>query len=537
MKTYVFGHKKPDTDTVCSSIAYAYLKQCLGMDVEPRVLGDINKETKFALSSFNVEEPKYLNDVRIRIKDMKYLKNAYLNEHMSLEDSFNLMHEMNVTGLPMIDDESNLKGYINLKDICKYMIEGDLYSLETNYNNLLKVIGGKGILQFDNEIRGNLIAAAYRSTTFMDEIKLTNNDILIVGDRTKIMEYAIDCHVKMLIITGNFNIPAELLAKANTNKVNVIVSKEPTYVVSTKARLANFVYLACNQVNPVTFRESDYRDDFITIAEQSNHTNYPVIHNDKCVGMIRLVDQNSYDKHQCILVDHNFNEQSADGIDQANILEVVDHHNIGLFKSSLPISFRVMPVGCTSTIIYQIYQENKVEIPKNIAGIMLSAILSDTLIFKSPTTTELDIVTAKRLAQIAEVNIDEYGINMFKAGTSIDDMSIEEIFQQDFKSFKADANSIGISQVMTLNIDSILDNKNDYIKHLNNLATTMEYKVVLMFVTDIIKNGSYIFFNENAKDIVSSAYHLKDLEQGLFLDGVVSRKKQMLPKLLDYLTK
>ncbi len=537
MKTYVFGHKKPDTDTVCSSIAYAYLKQCLGMDVEPRVLGDVNKETKYALNYFNVEEPKYLNDVKIRVKDMKYLRNAYLNENMAIEDSFNLMHEMNVTGLPMIDNDHNLKGYVNLKDICKYMIEGDLYTLETSYDNIVKIVDGKEILKFDNEIKGNVIAAAYRSTTFMDEIKLSNNNILIVGDRTKIIQYAIESKVKMVIVSGNFNIPAELIAMANKNKVNIIVSKSPTYVVSTKARLANYVYLTCNQKNPITFRESDYRDDFIHIAEQSNHTNYPVIHKDKCVGMIRLIDQNNYDKHQCILVDHNFNEQSADGIDEANILEVVDHHNIGLFKSSLPISFRVMPVGCTSTIIYQIYQENKVDIPKNIAGLMLSAILSDTLIFKSPTTTELDIKTAKKLAEIAEVDIEKYGIDMFKSGTSIDGMSIEEIFQQDYKSFKADNHSIGISQVMTLNIDSILDNKDDYIKHLNTVANTLEYKVVLMFVTDIIKNGSYIFFNESAKDIVANAYHIDNLEQGLFLDGIVSRKKQMLPKLLDYLQK
>ena len=537
MKTYVFGHKKPDTDTVCSSIAYAYLKQCLGMDVEPRVLGAVNKETKYALDYFDVEEPKYLNDVRIRVKDMKYLKDAYLNEKMSIEDAFNIMHEMNVTGLPMIDNDHNLTGYINLKDICKYMIEGNLYNLETSYDNILKVVDGRSVLQFDDEIRGNVIAAAYRSSTFMDEIRLSNNDILIVGDRTKIIQYAIESKVKMVIISGNFNIPAEIIAMANKNRVNIIVSKAPTYVVSTKARLANYVYLTCNQKNPVTFRESDYRDDFITVAEQSNHTNYPVIHNDKCVGMIRLVDQNNYDKHQCILVDHNFNEQSADGIDQANILEVVDHHNIGLFKSSLPISFRVMPVGCTSTIIYQIYHENKVEIPKNIAGLMLSAILSDTLIFKSPTTTDLDIKTAKKLAEIADVDIDTYGLEMFKAGTSIDDMSVEEIFQQDYKSFKADIHSIGISQVMTLNIDAILDKKDEYIKHLNTVANTLEYKVVLMFVTDIIKNGSYIFYNESAKDLVSSAYHIKDLEQGLFLDGVVSRKKQMLPKLLDYLQK
>lgn len=537
MKTFVFGHKKPDTDSVCSAISYAYLKQQLGMDAEARVLGDLNLETKYVLDYFNVEEPKYLNDVKIQIKNMKYLKGAYINENVSLSNAFDKMHELNVTGLPMVDKDNELKGYVNLKDICKYLIEGDLFELNTTYDNIVSTIDGKQVLKFNEDIKGNLIAAAYRSKTFMDEINLGSNDILIVGDRLNIIDYAIESKIKLLIITGDFNIPAQTLIKASQNKINIIVSSEPTYVVSSKIRLSNYVSCSCTQKSPITFRESSYRDDFISIAEKSNHTNYPVIHHDKCVGMIRLVDQNNYEKCQCILVDHNFDEQSADGIDEANILEVVDHHNIGLFKSSMPISFRSMPVGCTSTIIYQIYKENHIDIPKHIAGIMLSAILSDTLIFKSPTTTQLDIDTASSLAKIANVDINEFGISMFKAGTSIDNMSIEDVFEQDFKNFKADSNSIGISQVMTLNINSILDKKDEYIKLLNTMSNTFDYKVVLMFVTDIIENGSYIFYNDSAKEIIKNAYELDELKQGLFLKDIVSRKKQMLPKLLDYLQK
>ena len=537
MKTYIFGHKRPDTDSVCSAISYAYLKKQLGVDAEAKVLGDINLETKYVLNRFNIPEPKYLNDVKIQIRNMKYLKNTYINENTSIEEVFNIMQDLNVTGLPMVDKDKYLKGYVNLKDICRYMIHGDLYSLNTSYDNILKVLDGNSILKFDNEIKGTIITAVYKSQTFMDTVTLNSNNILIVGDRLNIMEYAIKSGVKMLIIVGDFKLPANLLLEASLKKINIISTQSLTYVTSSRIRLSNYISLSCTQKNPITLKTTDYRDEFLAIAEKNNHTNYPVVdHNNKCVGMIRLIDQNSFDKCNCILVDHNQDSQSVDGIEEANILEVIDHHNIGVFASNFPISFRVMPVGCTATIICQIYEENNIDIPENIAGIMLSAILSDTLLFKSPTTTDLDIETANKLAKIAKVDVEQYGLEMFKAGTSIDKLDYHDIFEQDFKTYKIDNYNIGISQVMTLNIDSIHKDVDKYLDILNNMDT-MDYKVSLMFVTDVIKDGSYIFYNESSKDIISSAYNLKDLKQGLFLPGIVSRKKQMLPKLLDYLQK
>ena len=204
MKTYVFGHKSPDTDSMCSAISYSYLKNQLGMETEPRVLGNLNLETKFVLKYFNVSEPKYLNDVKIQIRNMKYLKDAYIMEESSIQDAFNKMHELNVTGLPLIDKNNNLKGYINLKDICKYMIDGNLNKLHTSYDNIIKTLDAKPILKFDEVIDGELIAAAYKSQTFMDSVTLNNNNILIVGDRANIMEYAISSGVKMLIVVGDF---------------------------------------------------------------------------------------------------------------------------------------------------------------------------------------------------------------------------------------------------------------------------------------------------------------------------------------------
>ena len=537
MKTYVFGHKRPDTDSVCSAIAYAYLKKQLGIDAEARVLGDINLETKYVLNRFNIPEPKYLNDVKIQIKNMKYLKDAYIDENVSLEDAFNKMQELDVTGLPMIDLDKNLKGYVNLKDISRYMIHGDLYTLNTSYDNILSVLDGTSILRFDEEIKGTIITAVYKSQTFMDTVELNSNNILIVGDRLNIMEYAIKSNVKMLIIVGDFKIPAKLLLEASVKKINIINTPNLTYVASSRIRLSNYISLACNQKNPISLKTTDYRDEFMSILEKNNHTNYPVVDkSNHCVGMIRLIDQNNYEKCNCILVDHNQDSQSVDGIEEANILEVVDHHNIGIFGSNAPISFRVMPVGCTSTIIYQIYKENNIDIPNYIAGAMLSAILSDTLLFKSPTTTEMDVITAKKLAEIAKVNIEEYGLEMFKAGTSIKGLDYHDIFEQDFKTYKVDNYNVGISQIMTLNIDSINENIDKYLDILNNMDT-MDYKVSLMFVTDVIKDGSYIFYNESAKEIVENTYHLDNIKQGLFLPGIISRKKQMVPKLLDYLQK
>ena len=538
MKTYVFGHKKPDTDSVCSAIAYAYLKNKLGMEAEARVLGDINLETKFVLKYFNIPEPRYLNDVKIQIRNMKYLSDAYVNENESIEDAFEKMHDLNVTGLPMVNDDKELTGYVNLKDISKYLIQGNLYNLNTTYDNILNTLNGKSILKFDDSIQGNIIAAAYKSKTFMEEIELKNSDILIVGDRLNILEYAIKSKVKMLIIVGDFKLPAETLIAASKNKVNIISTPDLTYVASNKIRFANYVSLVCNQKNPIYFKRSDYRDEFIDVANKTDHTNYPIVnHDNKCVGMIRLVDQNNYDKCQCILVDHNQDVQSVDGIHEANILEVIDHHNLGVFQTSLPISFRVMPVGCTATIIYQIYKENHIEIPKDIAGIMLSAILSDTLLFKSPTTTQIDIDTANNLAKISNIDIEEYGMKMFKAGTSIKGMDIQDIFDQDFKSYKIDNMNVGISQVMTLNIENILEHKDEYINLLNNMSSSFDYKVSLMFVTDVIKNGSYVFYNEKAKDIIQSVYQINNIEEGVFLPNIVSRKKQMFPKLMEYLVK
>ena len=530
--TYVIGHKKPDTDSVCASISYSYLKNKLGWTTEPRVLGNINKETKFALDYFKVEEPKYLNDVKVQIKNMSYLKDAYINEHTSIAKTFEELQRLGVTGLPLVDENNKLKGYINVKEMAKNIIQGDIYELNTSYQNILEVLKGKEVLKFDDEIKGEIIAAAYKSKTFTEGIELNHNNILIVADRQYIIDYAIDCGVKLIIIVGDRTFPEELIEKAREKQVNVISTPDSTYVTANRMKLCNYIETININPNPVKFTDSDYRDDFITISNKLGHTNYPIVNQDNtCVGMLRLIDQNNYEKYNVILVDHNQPAQSVDGLEEADIMEIIDHHNLGNLGTQIPIQFRSMPVGCTCTLIYQIYKENNIEIPENIAGLMLSAILSDTLLLKSPTTTDMDVEVARKLAAIANLDIQEYGMAMLKAGSSIAGMSISEIVEEDFKTFKLGETSIGIGQVMTLDFEEIAKDMPKYIAHLDEMCVKNNYKLAVLFVTDAVKNGSYLLYSTGSEAVVAEAYKIKEAAEGTYLPDMVSRKKQMYPAL------
>ncbi len=531
----IFGHKIPDTDSVCASISLSYLKNKLGVKATPRVLGSINKETKFVLDYFNVEEPAFLNDVKVQIRNMHYDKTAMINQNESIFATYKKLSDLGVTGLPIIDDDKNLMGYVNVKNISRYLIEGNSNLLDTSYDNIISSLNAREILRFDEKIKGNILAAAYKSETFVTNVKLHNDDILIVGDRYKIMEYAINSGIKLLVIVNNGDLPDDLIEKAKNNKVNVVSVPIGTYKCSNMIRLCNYIKLLNINPNPVSFTEFDYRTDFLAISGKLGHTNYPIVDNkNRCVGMMRLVDANNYEKINVILVDHNNPVQSADGLDESNIIEVIDHHNLSDLGTSIPINFRSMPVGCTNTIIYLLYQDNKIEIPKDIAGLMLSAILSDTLLLQSPTTTDLDREIADKLAKIAGVEIKEYGMKMLKAASSVAGMTINDMIDSDIKSFNCNDNNFVIGQLLTLDFDEIKKQESAIVDELNSRCK-VDNKFALFFVTDAVKNGSYIFYNEEAADELKEVYGLDNIEQGLYMDGVVSRKKQVLPPILEYL--
>jgi len=530
---YIFGHKSPDTDTVCSSIALSYLKNEMGEKTIPKVLGNINNETKFVLDYFGVPVPSYLNDVRVRIKNVKYDKKAYINENKSIDEAFKLMQKRNITAIPLVNDEKKLTGYVTLKELAKYLINGNREFVDTTLDNIIETINAKVIVKCDDVIKGNTFIAGLSFKALEQAIDLNSDDILIVGDRYKVLDYAIKSKVKLVIIPLNVNLDKKVIKKARENGVNMIASELDSFQIATKITLSNYIKNININKNPVTVNNEDYFSDFRTMTHKVNHTNYPVINNKgECLGLIRLTGPNDYDKQKVILVDHNNLAQSVDGIEEADILEIIDHHNLGAIGTNVPINFRSKPVGCTSTMLYEMYLEAKVNIPKEIAGLMLSAILSDTLLLTSPTTTEDDRFAAVKLASIANVDIDKYGLEMIKAASSIDGMSVRDLIKSDFKNYVVGTKTLGIGQVMTLDFDKIKENMDEYVNVLNEMVDT-NYSVVVMFITDIIKNGSYIIYNTKAKDVIEDGFGLKDTYEGVFIPKVVSRKKQILPSILS----
>ena len=535
MTTFIFGHKNPDTDSVCSSIALSYLKNEQGGKTAPKVLGNINNETKFVLNYFKVPVPNYLNDVRVRIKNIKYDKRAYIFDEESIDEAFKMMQHQNLTAIPLVDNKKKLSGYVTLKEIAKYLISGNKEIVNTTLDNIIETLDAKVIVKCDDLISGDILIAGLQSKTIEKSIQLSSRDILIVGDRHKVLNYAIESKVKLIILPLNVNVDKKIIKKAEKNNITIIASEYDSFQIANKILLSNFIKNINMNKNPITVNNEDYFTDFKNMTHRVNHSNYPVVNNKgECLGLIRLTGPNNFEKQKVILVDHNNFAQSVDGLDEADILEIIDHHNLGAINTSLPINFRSKPVGSTSTMIYEMYKEQKVSIPKDIAGLMLSAILSDTLLLTSPTTTEDDKFAAVKLANIAKVDIDKYGLEMLKAASSIEGKSVEELIKTDFKSYVVGDKLLGISQIMTLDIEAIEKNVDEFIAKLNEMVS-LNYSMVTIFITDIIKNGSYVLYNDAAAEIIKDSFGLKNIHQCIFLPKIVSRKKQIQPNIISIL--
>lgn len=535
-KILVFGHQKPDTDTVTSAIVLSYLKNKLGMNSEPRILGNINNETKFVLDYFKVETPKFLNDVRLQIKDVDYTKNCFLKENNSIFDGYKYMNETKISTLPVINSKGKYLGAISMKTALSNLIEGNLNKLDTSYDNLLEALNGKEILRFDKEIKGNILTAGYRSTTFKEKVEINKESVLIVGDRHSIIEYAVENSASIIILTNGVKMKEEHLKIAKKNHVDIISTDYNTLIASNLVVLSNFVKTKLETKSIITINENDPLSEVLELANKKKYSNYPVLDNENnCLGVFRVSTAYSRHPKQVMLVDHNEKEQSVIGLDEADIIEIVDHHKIGNIGTTMPINFRNMPLGCTETILYLMYKENNIEIPRKIAGLMMSGIISDTLLLSSPTTTDIDKKALKELSKIAKVDYKEYGMEMFKAGSSIKGKSISEIIRGDFKNFMVDNQKVGIGQVSTMSTDEILSKQKEFINQLNEDASEEDYTAIALFVTDILKNGSYIFFNENSKEIFAKSFGIENLEEGYFFEGLVSRKKQIVPKIMNYM--
>ena len=528
MTTYIFGHRSPDTDSVTSAISLSYLKNQIGMDTEPRVLGKISKESKYILDYFKVEEPEYLKDVRVQLRDLELDQVRAIKQDESIAKAFELMEADHIKILPVMDDGDHLVGVVTMKDIALGIIKNNVYRLKNTLKSIGDDLNAEILVNAREEIDGNIKIAAFYHETIQGY--LTGDDIVITGDRYDIFVEAIESRVKLLIITGGIEVPREYLKSAEKNGVNVILVKEDTFTVSKRVNQCNKISSIMNK-DIIKFSDVEYLVDVKDEIEESKIRNFPVIDKDNVfLGFIDRGHIINPQRKKVILVDHNEYQQSADGIKEAEIVEVVDHHRIGNISTPMPISFRNVPVGSTCTIVYSMFKENNIEIPREIAGMMISGIISDTLLFRSPTTTDTDRKVVEELNQILKLDLEAYAMEVFKAGTSLEGYTIEEIFYRDFKQFEIEGHKIGVGQVFTLDIDEIFNKKDEYLNFMEKTHEENEYYLTLLILTDILKEGSYVLFKSSKSNIIKRAFKVEE-EQGVFIEGLVSRKKQVVPNI------
>ncbi len=531
-KIYIFGHKNPDTDSVCASLTLSYLYNELGYNTEARILSHINEETKFVLNKLKIKTPELLSDVKLDIGDINYHRGFMINHKESVYNAFKIMNDNNMSSIPIVNDDNKFLGVFAMKDIAKKQILDNNELLETSYSNVLEVLKGKEILKIDNEIKGEIINISVKSNAFNNEL-FNNNSILILSGKENLVEEAIKQKIELLIITNGNHIKEDYIKLAKANKVNIIETKLSTYETILKIGFANYTDKYQYTSNIVCVNETMELSDLNDEINKSKHSYYPVINNKKiCLGLLKVSDLSDKTKKKVILVDHNEINQSVYGLEEAEIIGIIDHHKLGNLGTNTPINFRNMTVGSTCTIIYHLYKENKVKITKEIGTLLLAGLVSDTLLLKSPTTTKDDEKVLDDLVKITGINAKKFAIEMFKASDAANSKSLKEIVYTDFKVFNIDKKTVAVSQITTLNAKAILKQKSSYIRFLNKECTNKGYDLMLLAITDIFQNGSYLLFNTNSHDIIKKSFG-DNIEQGDFIKNVISRKKQILPPLMN----
>ncbi|AEM79789.1 LOW QUALITY PROTEIN: CBS domain containing protein [Thermoanaerobacter wiegelii Rt8.B1] len=529
---YVSGHKNPDTDSICSAIAYAYLKRISeGINAIPVRLGPINRETKFVLDYFGVEKPTFIENVYTQVQDIKFDKSLVFKENTSMFEAWNAMMEKNIRTIAVVDEENKLIGIATVGDLAKAYLSSshELSKYKIPIDNILATLKGEEILRYVDYLEGDILVAAMSKENVLKRIK--KGDILIVGDRDDIQQAAIQQGIKALIITGNNGISEKIFELAKQYKVTIIKVEPDTFDTVKLLNQSIPLSYVIKKEDLVTFRVSDYIDDVKEVMLKYRYRNFPVVDEEgKVVGLLARRHILDYERKNVIMVDHNEFSQAVEGIEQARILEIIDHHRIGTIETEQPILFRNHPVGSTATIINRIFEEKGLIPESKIAGIMCAAILSDTLVFKSPTCTPEDVRAAKKLAEIANIDINEFGTEMFKAGTSLEGKTVEEIFYTDFKEFTINNYKIGIGQVNTLTDAGKL--KQDLINFMEKVKKDKGYDILLLMLTDIINEGSEILFVGNNKELLERAFNVQIKNNSFYLPYVISRKKQVLPPII-----
>jgi manganese-dependent inorganic pyrophosphatase len=535
---YVSGHRNPDTDSICSAIAYSYLLNATNKyNAVPVRLGEINRETEYVLKRFGVEHPVLLKTVKQKVEDLNYDKVTVFSKDLTLKTAWFLLKQQNLKSAPILDEHGQLLGLLSTSNIIEgYMDQWDsevLKKAKTPVENVIDTLEANVI--YLNEslkvVEGDIHIAAMSGSEAKKRIH--ENDVVIVGgDRSDDLEELISVKPSLIVLTGSLTADENVVKKCEEQGISIISTPFNTYQTSQQIVQAIPVEYVMIKGDIKTFSTDDTLDYMKEVMSETRYRGYPVIDlNNRCVGSISRFALLKGLRKKVILVDHNERGQSIPGIEEADILEIVDHHRVADIQTVGPLLFRGEPLGSTATIVTKIFDELDVEMPSHIAGLLLGAVVSDTLLFKSPTCTPVDTKIAKKLAEIAGVDIQKFAMEMFKAGTSLVGKTVDEIFNQDFKKFSFDNLQVGVAQVNSMDIEGFLPYKKDMLDYMNKFAEDNNLEFTLLLLTDIINANSEIFVGGPRPELVEKAFNVQLTECQGTLAGVISRKKQVVPAI------
>lgn len=536
---YIIGHKNPDTDSICSALAYAYLKnQTEGGGYIAARAGQLNQETQYVLNFFQAEAPVYVADVMTQVKDIEIRKTEGVHGNLSLKQAWNLMRRLGVVTLPITKDRK-IEGLITIGDIAtSYMDVYDskiLSTANTQYRNIVETLEGQMLIGSEEEYynKGKVLIAAANPDLMEDYIE--EGDLVILGNRYESQLCAIEMHAGCIIVCEGAKVSITIRKLAEEHNCVVISTPHDTF---TAARLINQsmpIQYFMKSENLTIFNVSEKTEDIKEIMGQKRYRDFPIIDKEEnYVGMISRRNLLNLKRKRLILVDHNEESQAVDGIEFAEILEIIDHHRIGSLETMSPVFFRNQPLGCTATIMYQMYQERGVEIPKKIAGLLCSAIISDTLMFRSPTCTAVDRAAAEALADIAGIEIEELAIDMFSAGSNLGSRTAKEIFYQDFKRFSVNGVEFAVGQINSMNAIELGEIREKLMPYLEEAYQEIGLNMIFFMLTNIVKETTELLcYGPNSDSIVREAFQLPEDSDSYELKGLVSRKKQLIPALVS----
>ena len=537
-KVFVIGHKNPETDSICSAIAYAALKNKTDDGVfVPKRAGEVNNDTKYVLDFFDVETPEFIGHVGTQVKDVEIKPTPSLNEGISLKNAWNKMRDLRESTMPIVND-GVLEGIISVKDIATANM--DIYETRilaishTKYTNVLDAIDGTMIVGDSEEeiTKGKILIGAANPDLLENYVE--DGDMLLTGNRFENQLCGIEMNAGCIVVCTGAPISKTIQKLAKENNCKIISTPHDTLMVARLISQSAPVRYFMKKDHLITFSREDFISDIRDTLAKIRHRDFPVLDRDgKYCGMLSRRSLLNMDNKKIILVDHNEKGQAVDGIDEAEILEIIDHHRLGSMETALPVFFRNQPVGCTGTIIYDLYQENNVEVDKKIAGLLCSAIISDTLMFRSPTCTPKDKKAAEELAKIAGIEIQEHAEKMFRAGSSLADKTPEEIFYQDFKKFSGNDKNFGAGQISSMDKTELEQLRPKIAAYME--GAVKEGEMLFFLLTNILTESSdLVFAGEGAKELVETAFGEPE-ENWVHVPGLVSRKKQFVPSVLHVL--